>query len=180
MKLRFIPACAGNIIFVALCKSVVSVHPRVCGEHIIHTVLKHLAAGSSPRVRGTLFCVAMLFQHWRFIPACAGNITELATLADGITVHPRVCGEHCTNFGNSFLCTGSSPRVRGTYGTILFPEYPFRFIPACAGNMNANNCVKRLQPVHPRVCGEHTTADDALIAAIGSSPRVRGTSAFMG
>ncbi len=50
-----------------------------------------------------------------------------------------------------------------------------RFIPACAGN--GPRCAAGNHPptVHPRVCGERLKCSAVLIAAIGSSPRVRGT-----
>ena len=50
---RFIPACVGNMTDFGAEVAVMTVHPRVCGEHqILRTdVLGH--AGSSPRVWGT-------------------------------------------------------------------------------------------------------------------------------
>ncbi len=51
--LRFIPACAGNTSSLfALC-GVVTVHPRVCGEHVSLPSVTRTQRGSSPRVRGT-------------------------------------------------------------------------------------------------------------------------------
>ena len=59
-KLRFIPACAGNMIYRALFCDSISVHPRVCGEHI--RISSHLVtlSGSSPRVRGTCLCTPVM------------------------------------------------------------------------------------------------------------------------
>ena len=50
-----------------------------------------------------------------------------------------------------------------------------RFIPACAGNILAQVLGVIMQPVHPRVCGEHRVMRCARLMRDGSSPRVRGT-----
>ncbi len=51
--LRFIPACAGNILPEASQFMPPSVHPRVCGEHFLLIATISVGNGSSPRVRGT-------------------------------------------------------------------------------------------------------------------------------
>ena len=70
---RFIPACAGNTFPLRLPLRLVTVHPRVRGEHSRRRVPLDPQCGSSPRARGTHGV-----KHWRalggrFIPACAGN-----------------------------------------------------------------------------------------------------------
>ena len=52
---RFIPAYAGNTLEIAEQGFGRSVHPRVCGEHLYIDILGGPRAGSSPRMRGTLF-----------------------------------------------------------------------------------------------------------------------------
>ena len=70
---RFIPACAGNrrnpLIDCIYC----AVHPRVCGEQILHALGTRFGIGSSPRVRGTELLHIRNLSSARFIPACAGN-----------------------------------------------------------------------------------------------------------
>ena len=90
-------------------------------------------------------------------------------------VHPRVCGEHPTEFTAGTSTIGSSPRVRGTLQASLGLSMNRRFIPACAGNTRTLIDSTRPQSVHPRVCGEHPV--EILVAPLcdGSSPRVRGT-----
>ena len=51
---RFIPACAENTWAAMRALSASSVHPRMCGEHTITTMLTLEDVGSSPHVRGTL------------------------------------------------------------------------------------------------------------------------------
>ena len=153
---RFIPACAGNIVTLAVDASISAVHPRVCGEHLLVGVSVDAAYGSSPRVRGTSLgwiqispaarfipaCAgtyaARHFCHGipRFIPACAGNMCSVWRTQPSCPVHPRVCGEHDEHTGETNFLSGSSPRVRGTSPWFFPPPCPCRFIPACAGNIS--------------------------------------------
>ena len=73
-----------------------------------------------------------------------------------------------------FWC-GSSPRVRGTVRLRPVRHGERRFIPACAGNRNANNRWEGQVSVHPRVCGEQVRSRAVRKSPAGSSPRVRGT-----
>ena|ERR1019366_6697804 len=50
---RFIPACAGNTPIRRASKASFTVHPRVCGEHLMALQTQNPKFGSSPRVRGT-------------------------------------------------------------------------------------------------------------------------------
>ena len=72
---RFIPACAGNRLSAVMARSILSVHPRVCGEQRGSVSRLHCTPGSSPRVRGTGFDALVKSIRRRFIPACAGNST---------------------------------------------------------------------------------------------------------
>ena len=72
------------------------------------------AAGSSPRVRGTLSDWSHLRLLPRFIPACAGNTASREASPTTCPVHPRACGEHIRRPVDPLLVRGSSPRVRRT------------------------------------------------------------------
>ena len=136
---RFIPACAGNMLPGMETALTCTVHPRVCGEHVMTVTLAGTSAGSSPRVRGTFAPEPLPASFDRFIPACAGNIVPPAKNSGLFAVHPRVCGEHKTATDLDNVCNGSSPRVRGTciqHGVKLLHR---RFIPACAGNIFLSN-----------------------------------------
>ena len=152
---RFIPACAGNINGSALHFAIVSVHPRVCGEHASSIDVPDSMSGSSPRVRGT-YCDVIL-NRWakRFIPACAGNMILISCSHTLCSVHPRVCGEHTAALILLNWMNGSSPRVRGTSAHGIYKCWRKRFIPACAGNMRRLKSWWVMNTVHPRVCGEH-------------------------
>ena len=152
---RFIPACAGNTF-------------RKCPRSAD-------VVGSSPRVRGTRSLSRVGSSRTRFIPACAGNTPCMLPALMATTVHPRVCGEHPILVVALVWLVGSSPRVRGTPPSIVPFSQDGRFIPACAGNTNISRLRNTPLPVHPRVCGEHVPLAGLDPAALGSSPRVRGT-----
>ena len=109
-----IPACAGNTWSGRRGTCPASVHPRVCGEHFKENLIENGMSGSSPRVRGTLFNLALHLVVERFIPACAGNTCRANSWTRLCAVHPRMCGEHWLTQVSCFPSTGSSPRVRGT------------------------------------------------------------------
>ena len=111
---RFIPACAGNSFPDGAVGTFIPVHPRVCGEQVGAAPECFSAAGSSPRVRGTVRILYLGCSRIRFIPACAGNSGATGYSADQSAVHPRVCGEQMTLLKPTPKPYGSSPRVRGT------------------------------------------------------------------
>ena len=158
--------------------ALLTVHPRVRGEHAGGGGGSGSAGGSSPRARGTRQAAAKPPQvarfipacagntqrlqlapdfHQRFIPACAGNTSPWRTAGRRAPVHPRVRGEHGPETAVSPGLDGSSPRARGTR-----PRWPAQ-LPS--------------QPVHPRVRGEHISYLLFPKKVIGSSPRARGTRA---
>ena len=116
------------------------------------------ARGSSPRLRGTLLPLLVLVLLRRFIPAPAGNTVLWWLLMSPSAVHPRACGEHLAT-GFCFLGRGgSSPRLRGTPLQQYAQDGLKRFIPAPAGNTQRGAVLKLGITVHPRACGEHTSA----------------------
>ena len=112
---RFIPASAGNIYDEADQKSMIAVHPRECGEHVLAMPQNAMKHGSSPRVRGTSPMLSTDITRLGFIPASAGNINARTQAEQANAVHPRECGEHFFKFAFFISSFGSSPRVRGTF-----------------------------------------------------------------
>ena len=151
-----IPAYAGNTCCPSFLLQLRWDHPRVCGEHAHDVELTCLTGGSSPRMRGTLH--VRLGGHHRngIIPAYAGNTMIVPVAHIHRWDHPRVCGEHRSDFGSVVAFPGSSPRMRGTRCLRCRLRRRLGIIPAYAGNTSAR-----------------TTASPAL----GSSPRMRGTQA---
>ena len=172
---RFIPAGAGNTSTFSRALRTASVHPRGCGEHGICGTTAFPSAGSSPRVRGTLFRISTKPFLYRFIPAGAGNTRLIVESLPHMTVHPRGCGEHDKAWSSRGPRFGSSPRVRGTLRPTPTLSENNRFIPAGAGNTVTDSANPPSASVHPRGCGEHQSIQFLPHTAPGSSPRVRGT-----
>ncbi len=152
-----------------------AVHPRRCGEHSPTNPGGTLYTGSSPQVRGTLPNGDQFRTNTRFIPAGAGNTMPYILAVERPTVHPRRCGEHCMRETMDEMNAGSSPQVRGTPATPFATSRWRRFIPAGAGNTYPSTAHRCESPVHPRRCGEHSSAESLPPSAAGSSPQVRGT-----
>ena len=152
-----------------------AVHPRVRGEHFLPIELENVAAGSSPRARGTLWRFLLLASYPRFIPACAGNTIYPLFYAVDSAVHPRVRGEHRWVVVWTIVTAGSSPRARGTLSHTRTDRADHRFIPACAGNTFGSCLTCAGRSVHPRVRGEHFLPIELTVLNSGSSPRARGT-----
>ncbi len=70
---RFIPACAGNTPGVVPSLDLLTVHPRLRGEHPSCRGIARFVIGSSPPARGTRQRPRAPIAAQRFIPACAGN-----------------------------------------------------------------------------------------------------------
>ena len=170
---RFIPARAGNRLTFGCRTGSTPVHPRACGEQYFGPYSIVTQDGSSPRVRGT-DRPSRGDGRW-FIPARAGNRARAAVWMRADSVHPRACGEQVFAEDRALLTSGSSPRVRGTGFLYLDRTIRHRFIPARAGNRRRALPRRCPSPVHPRACGEQSSAARKFVRIPGSSPRVRGT-----
>ena len=69
---------------------------------------------------------------------------------------------------------GSSPRVRGLRPAVVPSQAVDGIIPARAGFTPPTGSNFRSSADHPRACGVYRDEDHLIIAALGSSPRVRG------
>ena len=175
LPVGIIPAYAGNTLGGAFDLILGGDHPRVCGEHMLSATDCTAAAGSSPRMRGTLYRELAVFGARGIIPAYAGNTgLECRNYAVGGD-HPRVCGEHSRHVPASFTEPGSSPRMRGTRVGSPFRTVASGIIPAYAGNTTTFYAIALFRRDHPRVCGEHKRLPRTRTIRPGSSPRMRGT-----
>ena len=131
--------------------------------------------GSSPRARGTGWCIGQKLIGNRFIPASAGNGRSDLSECAKRSVHPRERGER--RDGDELVCypDGSSPRARGTVSVAERRRVRPRFIPASAGNGTMMASTPLRTPVHPRERGERVASPSTSPAHCGSSPRARGT-----
>ena len=174
---RFIPTRAGNTTGDAMCGAGGSVHPHASGEHARCSVQARSSAGSSPRERGTRAPCRDRPRRTRFIPTRAGNTCNRAACRSGRAVHPHASGEHGCASRHALICSGSSPRERGTPRGSLVTFLDSRFIPTRAGNTLPGSGEYGWRPVHPHASGEHPRRLFQRGDDLGSSPRERGTRA---
>src|SRR5690606_38304822 len=91
---RFIPADAGNGLFISHIRPIPAVYPRGCGERMQKLAKSISDGGLSPRMRGTgVFCTV----RQSILP-----------------VYPRGCGEREGWATALYVAPGLSPRMRGT------------------------------------------------------------------
>ena len=148
----------------------------MCGEQLTVAVTVVPVEGSSPRVRGAVYCAPRLGVVEGIIPACAGSSHRRCNQRGMARDHPRVCGEQLTvavtvvpvegssprvrgavrRLSLHDIRAGSSPRVRGAAMTLTVVLLDGGIIPACAGSSCTSSRRYGLQGDHPRVCGEQT------------------------
>ena len=157
LSVRFIPAGAGNTLFVARRLMSISVYPRWRGEHAVQNFLKRFNCGLSPLARGT---------H-----------TPLSNSCDLPTVYPRWRGEHIDPEQQYAQTDGLSPLARGTPSACNSASLSVRFIPAGAGNTIKKLFCVSFRSVYPRWRGEHFYSVNNRSLIVGLSPLARGTPA---
>ena len=170
-----IPACAGEPGSAWQARTAHRVDPRVCGGAGDIDDLFGELRGRSPRVRGSLDIVAPPREPHRSIPACAGEPLPPQSPGCAAEVDPRVCGGAMHLSGTSEKILGRSPRVRGSLSGVLPWGFPYRSIPACAGEPQTFCLCTPLSAVDPRVCGGASTRPPSSPSWMGRSPRVRGS-----
>ena len=178
--LGIIPALAGNTQTAVVHMDYSRDHPRACGEHVAPPSPSGFLLGSSPRLRGTPRACSRMYSRTGIIPALAGNTSCSGSPLPQTADHPRACGEHSSITSNTSWILGSSPRLRGTLKKFCMFPYSYGIIPALAGNTSDLARAHRFWRDHPRACGEHVIGVNPEIAALGSSPRLRGTPRTIG
>ena len=134
LRLRIIPARAGNTGPAGRASRRPADHPRTGGEHTAAEVPVTTTTGSSPHGRGTLHLWPPPLPDGRIIPARAGNTTLRAFAPAVLADHPRTGGEHGTIISVGLSSFGSSPHGRGTLVNLVDDAPEYRIIPARAGN----------------------------------------------
>ena len=109
------------------------------GEHISNDRKVISSKGSSPHARGAhrLRCERLSVQG--IIPACAGSTADKVTEQVKSEDHPRMRGEHRTEFVPVNVYEGSSPHARGALIVCRYHRDGCGIIPACAGSTNKVN-----------------------------------------
>ena len=101
VRVRSIPACAGEPKSKAATTDTFGVYPRVCGGTRSPRLGRNHLVGLSPRVRGNLPRACRFCPPDGSIPACAGEPASDFTGADSYSVYPRVCGGTPWPFDNA-------------------------------------------------------------------------------
>ena len=169
-----IPAYAGKTEWGASGLAPPAEHPRVCGENGTVTKTPGQTAGTSPRMRGKLFCVHGRVEFCRNIPAYAGKTCSHPANTGTLWEHPRVCGENRMFMTLGLLGGGTSPRMRGKRQEGTGHSMVAGNIPAYAGKTHGRISQAVTEAEHPRVCGENHSASGMSPRALGTSPRMRG------
>ena len=152
---RLIPACAGKTSPCARLSSIVTAHPRVCGENLDLADPESFPLGSSPRVRGKPSAAAQASMVPGLIPARAGKTPLRHHRPHQRWAHPRACGENWSTRASCARIAGSSPRVRGKLHQVAPPLARVRLIPARAGKTGGGRARCTASRAHPRACGEN-------------------------
>ena len=174
LRMRIIPASAGQTSTCLICASAAADHPRECGANAWLRSCPAACSGSSPRVRGKPFLEGHRRGLGRIIPASAGQTTPHC---DGIatsTDHPRECGANEYVTPAMKAEDGSSPRVRGKRHARGNAGLATRIIPASAGQTSSTAVAYSSAADHPRECGANVRRAPGHDVQNGSSPRVRG------
>ena len=116
--------------------------------------ISHL--GSISACTGTLDVAQRLGDQEGFIPACTGTLASLPPSVNESWVHPRVYGDARTTPSRTIS--------------------PLGFIPACTGTLKKKDRAEAELGFIPRVYGDTRRRLECFLAAMGSSPHVRGRS----
>ena len=175
VRIRSIPACAGEPRTEIVTQSAVRVYPRVCGGARSSRRISSRGLGLSPRVRGSRAGRGQGHIRPGSIPACAGEPKAEPRLTAIAGVYPRVCGGAHHRPPPMMMLPGLSPRVRGSHGRppprAVYPGS----IPACAGEPARTAAAAIRIRVYPRVCGGAAGIGRPWRYPRGLSPRVRGS-----
>nr|DAX53285.1 MAG TPA: hypothetical protein [Caudoviricetes sp.] len=171
---RITPAHAGKTSFIISTRSVLTDHPRACGENSIRSTQKNSRNGSPPRMRGKLAGLSAALTKSRITPAHAGKTTGLSEKALSVSDHPRACGENASLSFPPLFVYGSPPRMRGKPGDGGMLSGQWRITPAHAGKTFLLRFLLYTHTDHPRACGENSCTASSIAAFSGSPPRMRG------
>ena len=108
-------------------------HPRGCGAHLEVSMMTKEQTGSSPRMRGSHKQCGCTGSRGGIIPADAGLTLLKMRMRPLLRDHPRGCGAHLAAHPINKCLLGSSPRMRGSQGSMDVQAVLVGIIPADAG-----------------------------------------------
>ncbi len=120
LRVRIIPAHAGQTSSLLLSILPTSDHPRACGANTAARPSPWSTCGSSPRMRGKPIINRVDGRSRRIIPAHAGQTSPSPTLGVPCPDHPRACGANMDGSYGAQCWDGSSPRMRGKLSAVFW------------------------------------------------------------
>ena len=170
-----IPAHAGKPPRWCFRKLRARVDPRARGEARVRQRMSRHPTGRSPRTRGSHSKPTVRPAGKGSIPAHAGKPSRANPVLDGIKVDPRARGEAFKTVYDARKAAGRSPRTRGSPGHLGVRGSCGRSIPAHAGKPGNTEAAGIPIRVDPRARGEASRTETPSHAALGRSPRTRGS-----
>ncbi len=153
---RITPACAGSTRSRSRCSPRRWDHPRMRGEHLIHSTNVPLRRGSPPHARGAPSLSLRTEMMSGITPACAGSTGRDVDAAIGAWDHPRMRGEHDVLDAEAIPDQGSPPHARGARVPLGDRQLRPGITPACAGSTTGSSGSTGSSGDHPRMRGEHS------------------------
>ena len=130
-------------------------HPREYGENNPKLSGIVSVSGSSPRIRGKCGRSFAAVDLTGIIPANTGKMVRLTASIRRARDHPREYGENPAETVQAPLQPGSSPRIRGKWGSAPWLAVPGGIIPANTGKMWRRRHGDWCPGDHPREYGEN-------------------------
>ena len=97
--------------------------PRVCGEHLLDSVIADWSMGPAPRARGALADSRYVLHSLGVSPACAGSTrTRLFSTADVAGSAPQCAGSTSLT-PSPMRSLGHQPRVCGEHSGVSPIQY---------------------------------------------------------
>ena len=180
LRLRSIPARAGEPPSSPCSSPPPSVYPRACGGTMSSRRSSMSPSGLSPRVRGNPRLPPRAGIRTGSIPARAGEPVPRGPGALQPGVYPRACGGTQHGPPPRWRSSGLSPRVRGNPAWTTAALAVLGSIPARAGEPSMDHRRAGGPRVYPRACGGTISPLHLLRLPWGLSPRVRGNRRLIG
>ena len=174
LALGITPAYAGKRSTIQQPRQPAQDHPRLCGEKVYGSVIRHDRIGSPPPMRGKASTTKRSQRDFGITPAYAGKRRSPALLPELEQDHPRLCGEKCTIVERKSLRVGSPPPMRGKGVQIVRSFCVSRITPAYAGKSSRPQKFTELTGDHPRLCGEKVMVRIPEGTNIGITPAYAG------
>ena len=177
-RLGSIPACTGEPEISLLRENGRRVYPRVYGGTLRKCRTTRSIGGLSPRVRGNLLVLWIVYRGTGSIPACTGEPHPLRHRQREGEVYPRVYGGTINGGADACQSEGLSPRVRGEPMAPGLHQHTIRVYPRVyGGTMNRHPGKPNERGLSPRVRGNPTHLKDSGIEE-GSIPACTGEPAM--